>query len=107
MLLFLYGSLLDPKVLAQQSGEPRLARRLRPAVLPGHARRPLRGTPYPTLIRQACAVTEGALLRPSPAALRRLAAYEGAEYRLTPVRLLTPRGPVRARAWIAPRWRAG
>ena len=51
MLLFLYGSLLDPKVLARQSGERRLARRLRPAMLPDHARRPLRGTPYPTLIR--------------------------------------------------------
>ncbi len=107
MLLFLYGSLLDPKVLARQSGERRLARRLRPAVLADHARRPLRGTPYPTLIRQPGAVTAGALLRPSPAALHRLAAYEGAEYRLTPVRPLTPRGPVRAHAWIAPRWRAG
>ncbi len=107
MLLFLYGSLLDPRVLARQSGEPRLARRLRPAVLPDYARRPLRGTPYPTLIRQAGVVTEGALLRAGPAALRRLAAYEGAEYRLTPVRPLTSRGPVRAHAWIAPRWRAG
>ncbi len=76
-------------------------------MLPGHARRPLRGTPYPTLIRQPGAVTVGALLRPSPMALRRLAAYEGAEYRLTPVRPLTPRGPVRAHAWVAPRWRAG
>ncbi len=107
MLLFLYGSLLDPKVLARQSGEPGLARRLRPAVLADHARRPLRGTRYPTLIRQAGTFTEGALLRPGPAALRRLAAYEGAEYRLAPVRPLTARGPVRARAWIAPRWRAG
>ena len=107
MLLFLYGSLLDPKVLARQSGERRLARRFCPAILPHHARRPLRGTPYPTLIRQPGAVTEGALLRPGPAAFRRLAAYEGAEYRLTPVRPLTPRGPVCARAWIAPRWRAG
>ncbi len=105
MLLFLYGSLLDPRVLARQSGEPRLAWRLRPATLPGHARRPLRGTPYPTLVRQAGAITDGALLRPGPAALRRLAAYEGAEYRLTPVRPLTARGPVRAHAWIAPRWR--
>jgi hypothetical protein len=107
LLLFLYGSLLDPKVLARQSGEPRLARRLRPACLAGYARRPLRGTPYPTLVRQPGAVTAGALLRIGPAAFRRLAAYEGAEYRLAPVRPVTPRGPVRARAWIAPRWRAG
>ena len=106
MLLFLYGSLLDPRVLARQSGERRLALRLRPAVLAGHARQPLRGTPYPTLVRRPGAVTAGALLRPGPAALRRLAAYEGAEYRLVPVRPQGPRGPVRAHAWVAPRWRA-
>ncbi len=33
MLLFLYGTLLDPRVLARQSGERGLARRLRPARL--------------------------------------------------------------------------
>ncbi|SDE26825.1 gamma-glutamylcyclotransferase family protein [Belnapia rosea] len=107
VLLFLYGSLLDPKVLARQSGEHGLARRLRPASLAGYARCPLRGTRYPTLVPHPGAMTEGALLRAGPAAFRRLAAYEGAEYRLTPVRPMTPRGPVRARAWIAPRWRAG
>jgi hypothetical protein len=39
-------------------------------------------------------------------ALARLAAYEGASYALVPVRLATPRGPMRGRAWIAVRWRA-
>ena len=107
MLLFLYGTLLDPRVLARQSGEPRLPRRLRPAWLTGHARVALRGTPYPTLVARPDTVTEGALLRTGPAAHARLAAYEGAEYRLVPVRVQTRRGPVRARAWMAPRWRAG
>ncbi|WP_165943272.1 gamma-glutamylcyclotransferase family protein [Roseicella aquatilis] len=104
--LFLYGTLLDPAVLERMAGEPGLARRLRPARLPGWARVGLRGTPYPTLLPDPGVVTEGALLRCGPGALARLAAYEGASYRLVPVRAETPRGPRRARAWVAPRWRA-
>ena len=106
MLLFLYGTLLDPRVLARQSGERGLARRLRPARLEGYARAGLRGTRYPTLVRRPGAETPGAVLRAGPAALRRLAAYEGPQYRLVPVRVETPRGPARARAWMAARWRA-
>ncbi len=106
MLLFLYGTLLDPRVLARQSGERDLARWLRPARLEGHARTGLRGTHYPTLVRRPGAETAGAVLRAGPAALRRLAAYEGPQYRLVPVRVETRRGPVRARAWMAARWRA-
>ena len=106
MLLFLYGTLLDPEVLARQSGDRKLARRLKPARLEGYARTGLLGTPYPTLVRRPGAETRGAVLRAGPAALRRLAAYEGPQYRLVPVRVETPRGPVRARAWVAARWRA-
>ena len=105
-LLFLYGTLLDPRVLARQSGERGLARRLRPARLEGHARARLRGTPYPTLVRRPGVETPGAVLRAGPAARRRLAAYEGPQYQLVPVRVATRRGPVRARAWMAARWRA-
>ncbi len=89
------------------AGQRGLGRRLRAAVLSGHARVVLRGTPYPTLLRRESAVTEGALLRVGPAALARLAAYEGPLYRLVPVRVETPRGPRRARAWVAQRYRAG
>ena len=67
----------------------------------------LRGTPYPTLLR-GDGVVDGLLLpRLAPAALTRLAGYEGASYALVPVRVATPRGLRRGRAWIAPRWRAG
>lgn len=104
--LFLYGTLLDPAVLARQAGQARLVRRLVPARLPGWRRVLLRGTPYPTLLRDPATATEGAVLRAGPAALARLAAYEGPSYRLAPVRVTTPRGPRRARAWLAPRWRA-
>jgi gamma-glutamylcyclotransferase (GGCT)/AIG2-like uncharacterized protein YtfP len=100
--LFLYGTLLDRRRLARISGDPRLARATRPATLNGHARVRCRGTPYPTLIPAAAAVA-GRLLRPTPAALRRLAAYEGPLYRLIPVTVATPGGPRRARAWCVPR----
>jgi hypothetical protein len=53
-------------------------------------------TPYPTFIARPRAVTEGA----------RLARYEGPSYRLRPLRVVTARGPVRAQAWMAQRWRA-
>ncbi len=67
----------------------------------------LRGTPYPTLLRGE-GVVEGLLLpRLAPAALARLAAYEGASYALVPIRVATPRGLRRGRAWISARWRAG
>lgn len=106
MILFLYGTLLDPGVLARMSGERALARRMRPARLPGWRRVHLRGTPYPTLLRDVASVVEGAALRVGAAALARLSAYEGSAYALAPVTVATARGAVRARAWIAPPWRA-
>lgn len=108
MRLFLYGTLLDPRVLAAMSGDPRLPRRAEPAWLPGYRRVALRGTPYPTLLPVETSEGEvrGVVVRAGPCALARLAAYEGPFYRLVPVRVLTPRGPRRARAWLAAHWRA-
>jgi gamma-glutamylcyclotransferase (GGCT)/AIG2-like uncharacterized protein YtfP len=105
--VFLYGTLLDPAVLASRGGDPRLPRRATPAVLIGHRRVALRGTSYPTLRADGSGAVAGEVVRPHPAAFRRLAAYEGAAYRLRPVRVLTLRGPLRARAWVAAAWRAG
>jgi hypothetical protein len=102
MRLFLYGTLLDPAVLTRWSGDPLLARRLRPATLPRHRRRPLRRMPYPTLVPDRLSRVTGATLTLGPAALRRLAAYEGPLYRLHPLRLAAP--PRRAWAWIAWAW---
>ncbi|MFC7473963.1 gamma-glutamylcyclotransferase family protein [Dankookia sp. GCM10030260] len=105
-MLFLYGTLLRPRLLERLAGQPGLARRLLPARLDGWARVRLRGTPWPTLVPAPGAVTEGGLLRCGAAAFTRLAAYEGAAYRLVPLRVETWRGPRRARAWVAARWRA-
>lgn len=105
MILFVYGTLLDARVLRRMAGVKGLERRLRPARLAGFRRVHLRGTPYPTLLRGAGEV-QGALLRVSGAPLARLSAYEGPSYALHPLRVMTARGPVRAMAWIAQRWRA-
>ncbi|WP_376088803.1 gamma-glutamylcyclotransferase family protein [Roseomonas sp. CCTCC AB2023176] len=100
--VFLYGTLLDPRVLARQSGDPRLPRRVRAAVLHGYARVEFRGTPYPTLVRRSGACVSGLVVRPPASALAALSAYEGACYALRPVRVLTRRGALRARAWMVP-----
>ena len=90
-------------MLRRRSGDPRLARRARPAVLEGHARVAFRGTPYPTLIPRPGARVAGRLIRPSPAAFRRLVAYEGACYRLVPVRARVDGRARWARAFVVPR----
>ena len=79
---------------------------MRPASLSGFQRVAFLGTPYPTLLASPGQRVNGALIRPSPHAMAALRHYEGACYRLIPVRALTPRGLVRARAWVVPRFMA-
>ena len=93
-------------MLARRSGDASLPRRMRPAILHGHARVVFRGTPYPTLIPSPGGRVEGALVRPAPAALAALRRYEGASYRLLPLRVRARQGWCRARAWVVPRWMA-
>lgn len=107
MLIFLYGSLLDTRVLERRAGTPGLARRAMPARLAGFRRVRIRGGRWPTLRRAPGHVLEGMVLRAGAAALRCLAAYEGPRYRLVPVAVGTPLGKsrvgkVRAWAWVAP-----
>ncbi|MDJ0390824.1 gamma-glutamylcyclotransferase family protein [Roseomonas sp. E05] len=92
-------------MLTREAGDAHLHRRAIPAEAPGFRRVALRGTPYPTLARGPGTVA-GLLVRPPPAALVRLHVYEGPFYRLAPLRVRTARGPLWARAWIAPPWRA-
>lgn len=104
--IFIYGTLLKQRVLARCSGDALLRRRGIPALAPGYQRVALRGTPYPTL-RRAHGHVSGLLIRPTEAALQRLADYEGRFYRLAPLRVMTPRGGRKAWAWLAAPWRAG
>ena len=100
MRVFLYGTLLDPVILAARSGRG-LECGAVPAWLPGWRRVALRGAPYPTLVRARRGGVAGLLVLARGAALRRLVAYEGAAYRLARVRVLTRRGRCAAAAWIA------
>jgi len=101
MRLFLYGTLLTPAILARRSGTPGLPHRLTSATLSGWRRVQLPGTQYPTLRRSPAATVSGVIVDVGPAALRRLAAYEGPRYRLTRVGVTTPRGRMAAWTWIA------
>jgi gamma-glutamylcyclotransferase (GGCT)/AIG2-like uncharacterized protein YtfP len=104
--LFLYGTLTDPEVARRVAGDDGFLRAARPALLAGHRRARLRGTPYPTLLRDATSVVHGLLAEVPPAVLRRLSAYEGPLYRFVPVRVLCAGATLAARAWIAPETRA-
>lgn len=99
--VFLYGTLLDPAVLAARSGRRFPPRACRAAVLTGWRRVMLRGAPYPTLVRARRGRVRGVVLRLAGAPLRRLMGYEGAAYRLHPLRLRMGAGWRFAWAWIA------
>jgi gamma-glutamylcyclotransferase (GGCT)/AIG2-like uncharacterized protein YtfP len=103
--VFLYGTLLDPGLFARMAGTRRPLRRAAQATLAGFRRVTLRGTPYPTLLPGHGTVA-GLVVPLPPASLARLHRYEGASYTLVPMRVRTPRGMRRVRAWLAPRWRA-
>lgn len=107
--VFVYGTLRDPGVLARMAGRRGLLRRAIPARLPGYRRVGLRAAPYPTLIRAQGEVrgeVRGLVLRLDATVLRALHRYEGLLYRFVTMRVLTRRGAIRARAWIALPFRA-
>lgn len=102
VLVFLYGSLLDPQTLARFAGDPALAARMiRPARLHGWRRVFMKHSRYPTLVRHRARVGSGAVIDLPAAAIRRLQAYEGDQYRFVRVVADTERGPTPAFAWIA------
>jgi gamma-glutamylcyclotransferase (GGCT)/AIG2-like uncharacterized protein YtfP len=102
MRLFLYGTLLDADMLTSKGGSAGLAARLVPATLRGWRRVAMRGGRYPTLCRHRTGSARGIVLAVPSRALARLAAYEGADYRLTKVVVETANGKTVARTWIAP-----
>ena len=101
MRVFLYGTLMDPEVARRVCGEDHFVRAARPALLPGWRKVALRGTPFPTLVRDEAAATHGLLAEIPPRLLARLHAYEGAAYRFLPVYVLCAGRKLAARAWIA------
>lgn len=106
MRVFLYGTLMDPEVARRVAGEDRFVREARPALLPGWRKVPLRGTPFPTLVRDEASAVHGVVAEVPPAVLGRLHAYEGRLYRFLTVGVVCDGSTVAARAWIASPWRA-
>jgi hypothetical protein len=88
MRFFFYGTLLDRDVASLVLG-----RRLPPqayvsAVLPGHARRRVRGASYPIVTRDPRSDVAGAVVRGLSARdVTRLAAYEGPRYRVAALKV--------------------
>jgi hypothetical protein len=88
MRFFFYGTLLDRDVASLV-----LRRRLSPqaytqAILPGHARRRVRGASYPIVMRDPRSEVAGAVVGGlSPRDVARLAAYEGPRYRIAPLKV--------------------
>ena len=83
--LFCYGTLVYPQVMTRVTGRWWVPV---PARLPGYAAYRLRGVPYPGLVAEAGAQTEGVLYEGlTRHHLRLLDRYEGAWYRRRLVRL--------------------
>jgi len=79
MELFCYGTLIVPQVWRRVVGRLRPAR---PALLPGYARCRVAGEPWPAVVAQPGAETEGLVYSGLTGGdLRRLDAYEGRLYR--------------------------
>lgn len=97
---------MDPAVARRVAGADRFVQEARPALLPGWRRAMLRGTPYPTLVRDPSDAVHGLLAEVPPTVLQRLHAYEGVLYRFVSVRVLCDGTTRAARAWIAAHARA-
>lgn len=106
MRVFLYGSLMDPAVFARVAGTAAPLEAARPALLAGWRRVVLRGTPFPTLVRDPAATVDGLLVEIPSALMPALHRYEGALYRFLAVRVLSGGMTHAARAWVARRDRA-
>jgi hypothetical protein len=88
MRFFFYGSLLDPDVTALVLGRRLPPVAWVPAILPGHARRRIREGTYPIAVPDAKAAITGAVVGGLSARdVARLAAYEGARYRIASLKV--------------------
>ena len=88
MRFFFYGTLLDRDVTALVLGRRLPASAFAPAVLPGHARRKVKGASYPIAVRDPRSEVAGAVVSGLSARdVARLAAYEGPRYHIVPVKV--------------------
>jgi gamma-glutamylcyclotransferase (GGCT)/AIG2-like uncharacterized protein YtfP len=96
MNLFAYGTLIDPEIMREVSGE--LPRR-QPAVLWDHERKTVRGKPYPGIrAKLGCSVPGVVYYDVSSDAWQRLDRFEGNLYVRTEISVVLPHG-ARVPAW--------
>ena len=99
--LFVYGTLRDPDLLAAVLGRPLRAGGQYAARAPGFRAVPYPGRVYPALIRAPGAAAEGLLLLDlSPFERDLLDAFEGGEYRRTPLAALVEEDLFEADAYL-------
>jgi hypothetical protein len=88
MRFFFYGTLLDLDVTALVLGRRLPPAAYTPAVLPGHARRRIKGGTYPIAVRDPKSEVMGAVVGGLSARdAARLSAYEGPRYRVAPLKV--------------------
>ena len=88
MRFFFYGTLLDPDVTALVLGRRLPASRFLPALLPGWSRWRVQGGSYPISIPDLKGSVAGAVVSGLSARdVARLAAYEGAGYRISSLKV--------------------
>jgi len=98
MRLFFFGTLIDADVRQAVVGRPLP---VETATAAGFVRVFIAGRTYPMLLPKATGRVGGVLTPPlEDAALRRLNAYEGPEYRLRPITVETATGTVTAHAYF-------
>jgi hypothetical protein len=90
MRFFFYGTLQDQDVMALVLGRRLPPWAFRAAVLPGHARRRVKGASYPIVVRDSCGEVGGVVVSGLSARdVARLSAYEGPRYRVASVKVRT------------------
>jgi len=99
---FFYGTLVDLDLLSRVAGQPVGHGATEPAVVHGYRRTGIVGQRYPTMIRDSSSRVVGILVHGlNRRAARRLAAYEGANYRLEPVTVADRAGrPIEALVFL-------
>ena len=96
-LLFVYGTLQHPPLLARLLGR---VPTMTPARLPGHRAAPLTGRVYPGLVVDRAGEAGGRIFDATEAEVTILDAFEGSEYRRTDVVASTDAGAVPCQAWL-------
>ena len=90
---FFFGTLMDRDLLERVAGQPVSARQIEPAAIAGYRRTGVIGRAYPILVRSTGSRTAGIVVHGLDGrAARRLDAYEGSNYRLTPVTVTQANG---------------